>query len=58
MQEQTKTFFFMTSSNQMHTEDGDNDGADLPSCELRTRIKFDNSVRDDEPLPLERNRCD
>lgn len=34
------------------TDDGDKDGADLPSCEFRTRIKFDISVRDDDPLPL------
>lgn len=38
------------------TDDGDNDGADLPSCEFRTRIKLEISVRDDELLPLDRNK--
>lgn len=38
------------------TEVGEREGADFPSCELRTRIKFDISVREDEPLPLERNK--
>lgn len=40
----------------MLTDDGDKDGADLPSCEFRTRIKLDISVRDDDPLPLDRNK--
>lgn len=40
------------------TDDGDSDGADLPSCELRTRIKLEISARDDDPLPLDRNKCE
>lgn len=44
--------------NRTHTDDGDSDGADLPSCEFRTRIKFESSEREEEPLPLDRNRCD
>lgn len=39
------------------TDDGDSDGADLPSCEFRTRIKLEISARD-EPLPLDRNKCE
>lgn len=43
---------------QLLTDDGDRDGADLPSWELRTRTRLEISVRDDDPLPLDRNRCE
>lgn len=51
-----KFFFFPKNFPTTLTDDGDKDGADLPSCELRTRIKLEISVRDDDPLPLDRNK--
>lgn len=48
----------MVNDGKPLTAVGDNDGADFPNCEFRTRIKLEISVRDDEPLPFDRNKCD